>query len=569
MKLRHLVLRLLAAVALLLATSFAQATLVDDVLECIEARAMQTSGRCAPIAEESFESVRLVESLADAMVKRKEYRKAAVLLGAALRKYPGNDSLLSRLSVTESYAQEMEAIAARDRERKAAPNADEIAASMTRIRCTRMSGDVGLAACDAALKNAPNDPALLAAKGDLLAADGRTADAIKAFSAALLALPNDVIVRQKIALLSGRKDRPNAVAALAVVPTVPATGSASAASVAPAAVQATADKPLPPPLATASPAATAAPAATATLTAAKPTEGELEQRLGMLQKLLTSGVVTESEFQARRRMLLDAYLSPLPQVGAAQTEQKGPVTPEQVPAINYGKYHALIIGIDKYRHLPALETAHNDAKAVAAVLKDKYDYDVKLLLDPAREQIIEALDVMRETLTENDNVLIYYAGHGWLDKEADQGFWLPVDARAERRSQWISNDTVRDLAKALKVKHLLVIADSCFSGTLTRGINIRAPLDADYVKRMAGKRARQAMSSGGLEPVLDSVDGKHSPFARALVQILAENRSVIDGTTLFSDIRRPVSLSSDQTPEFSDLRRAGHDGGDFLFVRRR
>jgi hypothetical protein len=53
------------------------------------------------------------------------------------------------------------------------------------------------------------------------------------------------------------------------------------------------------------------------------------------------------------------------------------------------------------------------------------------------------------------------------------------------------------------------------------------------------------------------------------VRVLGENRSVIDGTTLFSDIRRPVALAADQTPEFSDIRRAGHDGGDFLFVRRR
>ncbi len=287
----------------------------------------------------------------------------------------------------------------------------------------------------------------------------------------------------------------------------------------------------------------------------------------MLQQLLSRGLLTEAEFHARRRMLLDAYLSPLPTASAA--DPKPPTAPDKLPAINFGKYHALIIGIDRYRYIPTLATAHNDAKALAAVLKDKYDYEVKLLLDPSREQIIEALDDLRERLTENDNLLIYYAGHGWLDKEADQGFWLPVDARAERRSQWISNDTIRDLAKALKAKHLLVIADSCFSGTLTRGVPMRPQLDPDYLRRIASKKARQAMSSGGLEPVLDSVDGKHSPFARALVQILAENRSVIDGTTLFSDLRRPVSLSADQTPEFSDIRRAGHDGGDFLFVRRR
>ncbi len=210
----------------MLAAPLAGASLVSDVLECIEGPVLRTDGRCGPIAEEALESQRLVESLADNMVNRKEHRKATTLLEAALRKFPGHDSLLNRLSVARSYADEMEAIAARDRERRAAPNADEIAASMTRIRCTRMSGDVGLAACDLALAIEPNDPMLLAAKGDLLAADGRTKEAIAVFTAALQAQPNDLIVRQKIALLSGRKERPIATSVAvgpAARPVVPQT----------------------------------------------------------------------------------------------------------------------------------------------------------------------------------------------------------------------------------------------------------------------------------------------------------------------------------------------------------
>jgi hypothetical protein len=240
-----------------------------------------------------------------------------------------------------------------------------------------------------------------------------------------------------------------------------------------------------------------------------------------------------------------------------------------VPAIDFGRYHALVIGIDSYKHLPRLETARNDARAIAAILRDHYDFKVRLLTDASREQIMEALDEYRERLGTYDNLLIYYAGHGWLDKEADQGFWLPVDARAERRSQWLSNDTVRDAAKAMKAKHLLVVADSCFSGTLTRSFVVPPIRDEDYLKRMAGKKARLAIASGGLEPVADSTGGGHSPFAQTLVNILKDNQGVMDGTTLFGELRRPVAVNADQTPEFADIRRAGHDGGDFLFVRRR
>jgi hypothetical protein len=36
----------------------------------------------------------------------------------------------------------------------------------------------------------------------------------------------------------------------------------------------------------------------------------------------------------------------------------------------------------------------------------------------------------------------------------------------------------------------------------------------------------------------------------------------------FEQVRQNVVLNADQTPEYSDIRRAGHEGGDFLFVRR-
>jgi len=42
----------------------------------------------------------------------------------------------------------------------------------------------------------------------------------------------------------------------------------------------------------------------------------------------------------------------------------------------------------------------------------------------------------------------------------------------------------------------------------------------------------------------------------------------MDGTQLFNQIRRPVMTAANQTPQYTDVRQAGHDGGDFLFVRK-
>jgi hypothetical protein len=85
---------------------------------------------------------------------------------------------------------------------------------------------------------------------------------------------------------------------------------------------------------------------------------------------------------------------------------------------------------------------------------------------------------------------------------------------------------------------------------------------------MAEKRARLVITSGGLEPVADSTGGGHSPFATAFLESLKNNDSILDGTQLFNQLRRPVMLKADQTPEYADVRKAGHEGGDFLFVRR-
>lgn len=240
---------------------------------------------------------------------------------------------------------------------------------------------------------------------------------------------------------------------------------------------------------------------------------------------------------------------------------------EALGNIQFGNYHALVIGANAYRHLPKLKTAINDAKSIAAKLETDYGFKVRLLLDPTRGDILDAFDDYLETLEFQDNLLIYYAGHGWLDEATDRGYWLPVDAKQGRRSRWLSNADITDTLKSLAAKHVMVIADSCYSGTLTRSAAVGLR-DANYLKRIARKRARVAMVSGGLEPVADSAGGKNSPFAQAFLDALSENADVIDDTRLFAAIRRPVILHAKQTPEYSDVRDSGHDGGDFLFVRK-
>ncbi len=118
-----------------------------------------------------------------------------------------------------------------------------------------------------------------------------------------------------------------------------------------------------------------------------------------------------------------------------------------------------------------------------------------------------------------------------------------------------------DVASIFVRKWLRQHWDKFDVGTRTRA--------GDYWKRMASKWARVAITSGGLEPVADKGGGKNSPFAKAFIDALKGNQAIMDGTELFQSLRRPVMVAARQTPEYSDVRDAGHDGGDFLFVRKK
>jgi hypothetical protein len=291
----------------------------------------------------------------------------------------------------------------------------------------------------------------------------------------------------------------------------------------------------------------------------------------VVDRVLAAAPKSAAEELAAERERIAEERRELEQLRASVNQSRQPQEADRVaaaPDVAFGTYHALVVGIDDYESLPKLKTALADARAVATLLETKYEYRVRLLENATRSEIIDALDEYRDSLGPNDNLLIYYAGHGWLDKETQRGYWLPRRAQPDRRSRWISNASLADALLGMNANHVMVVADSCYAGTLTRSLTEEPDRSNDYFRRMAEKRTRVVISSGGLEPVVDSGGGSHSVFAAQFIKVLEENRVVLDGTGLFETIRRAVVLNADQTPQYSDIRHAGHEGGDFLFVPR-
>src|ERR1035437_2714211 len=240
-----------------------------------------------------------------------------------------------------------------------------------------------------------------------------------------------------------------------------------------------------------------------------------------------------------------------------------------------GNYYALIIGIDKYKgNWPPLQNAVNDAKAIETTLNSKYKFDNFLTLyneQATRKAIIAQLEWLVQNAKENDNVFIYYSGHGEYKKELNKGFWVPIDAASKSTADYISNNDLQTYLGGIKSKHTLLVADACFSGDLFRGNTVSVPFENSekYYKEVHGLASRQAFTSGGIEPVMDGGKNGHSVFAYYFLKSLNENDSkYFDASQLYDKIKIPVVNNSDQTPKLAPLKDTGDEGGQFIFIKK-
>jgi hypothetical protein len=233
-----------------------------------------------------------------------------------------------------------------------------------------------------------------------------------------------------------------------------------------------------------------------------------------------------------------------------------------------GEQHLFVIGINSYKHWAPLKGAVDEARKIKQVLLTRYAFteeNTKTLEDDeaTRINIIRQLDSYSQLLRPEDSLLLIYCGHGEKNTQTEAGFWIPVDGGRDRIAQanWIPNSELRDYVKAMKARHVLVIADSCFSGLLLRGGSAPA-ITEGYYRRAQELRARQILTSGSDEPVTDRSD-----FGDALCDHLTSNSEpYIDALALFDRVRL---RSEKQQALLGQLADCGHEtGGSYIFFLR-
>ena len=237
-----------------------------------------------------------------------------------------------------------------------------------------------------------------------------------------------------------------------------------------------------------------------------------------------------------------------------------------------GKNHLLIIGINKYTNdIPQLYNAVNDAVAFKKLMLNKYQFEednVKMLLneDATHEGIYDVFEYYLGLLTEQDNLIFYFSGHGEYYQPYKTGYWIPVDAKKGKRNTYIPNDEIIKFLRESKARHVFGIVDSCFSAALF--VPDRDLSAAE--RRHYYTPSRWLLTAGRLEPVSDGQFGDHSPFAKALLKILETNHEDHYWVSeLCPKVLRGVEFNAEnQLPRGEPLQNAGHYGGEFVFIRK-
>ncbi|MBN2215603.1 MAG: caspase family protein [Bacteroidales bacterium] len=233
-----------------------------------------------------------------------------------------------------------------------------------------------------------------------------------------------------------------------------------------------------------------------------------------------------------------------------------------------GKYYGLLIAVENYEDSKITDLSHaiDDAMTFYNTLTKYYTFDtkdVKLLTNPKFEDIVIELDKLTKIITEKDNLLLYFAGHGIWSEQTNVGFWLPSDAKESNTANWFRNSTMRDYIGSIKSKHTLLIADACFSGSIfkSRKAFTNAPVAIEKVYELT---SRKAMTSGSLSEVPD-----RSVFLEYLIKRLTENnKPFLSSEELFYSLKTAVINNSPNIPQFGEILNTGDEGGDFIFIRK-
>lgn len=248
--------------------------------------------------------------------------------------------------------------------------------------------------------------------------------------------------------------------------------------------------------------------------------------------------------------------------------------------------YALLFGVNSYEHFDPWHKLNNpipDAKAIANELENRYGFAVVVVSDPSRDDILTKInEYARKQYNNNDQLLIFFAGHGYYEERNNigMGYLVASDTlppEADRgKSSYISHGDLRERIENIGCEHIFLMVDACFSGAFdsrvdqfnrARGTN-RIPDDVtkkQFIKQSLAYKTRWYLTSGGKEYVSDGHPNQHSPFTRQVLDALRSAGGGKHGILTLADIGRYVQKASPQ-PRAGEFG-SNAPGSNFLFIR--
>ena len=255
------------------------------------------------------------------------------------------------------------------------------------------------------------------------------------------------------------------------------------------------------------------------------------------------------------------------------TNQTGKGISDQITIyrkIDAGTNYALIIAVSDYNDR-TIGDLHNvpidDANKLAKVLTNRYTFseaNITQLNNPTRSEIMRTWTDVNKIVGENDNLLIFYAGHGHYNKGKKMGYWWPKDAEKQYDDNWIYNDQIISKIQDSKAKHVLLIADACFSGSIfeVRGNN---EARTGTIEKLNQLKSRTAITSGLKETVPNE-----SVFMEKFLEVLKTNSAkYTTAQQLHAQTLGKYGTTVTIIPKWGDLPKTDNDFGDFIFTLRK
>ena len=242
----------------------------------------------------------------------------------------------------------------------------------------------------------------------------------------------------------------------------------------------------------------------------------------------------------------------------ASKVQETATKPDEIkPLSDDEKFHAIFLANSSYSggSWPALNTTVGEAKQLRQLFIDKYNFapeNIDTVFNKNKIDMLTAISNVMAKLGDNDNLIIFYGGHGYFTEATNIAYWVPIGA--ERDFEYISNTEITNLIANCQAKHILIMADACFSGAMRGGLSSPSKYEYKF-------KSRQLLTSGGTEPV----PGK-SAYVQMVLEALKNNEDkYVSARELYARIAKGIMDQTKTEPTIRDLNVVGSMGGQFYF----